>query len=118
MEISSFLKIKPLTFAIGLGLIDTFLLSVTKMISIGTLKYPFIILVCILYGVQPLLFLNALGNESMSIMNLLWDVMSNIFVSLIGIYYFSESISNMKYIGIILSIISLSILSIEEIPNK
>jgi multidrug transporter EmrE-like cation transporter len=114
MNLSSVFKVKPLLFAITLGIIDTLLLSTTKFISIGTLKYPFIFLVCILYGVQPLLFLNALGNESMSIMNLLWDVMSNIFVSLIGIYYFKETISNMKYLGIILSIISLTILSIEE----
>ena len=114
MELSSIFKIKPLLFAFGLGIIDTLLLSTTKFISIVVLKYQFIILVCILYGIQPLLFLNALGNESMSIMNLLWDVMSNIFVSLIGIYYFKETISNMKYLGIILSIISLTILSIEE----
>jgi len=114
MDLSTVFKIKPLLFALGLGIIDTLLLSTTKFISIGVLKYPFIILVCILYGIQPLIFLNALGNESMSIMNLLWDVMSNIFVSLIGIYYFNETISNMKYLGIILSIISLTILSIEE----
>lgn len=114
MNISSIFKIRPLIFAVILGVIDTLLLSTTKFISLGTLKYPFIFIVCLLYGVQPFFFLNALNSESMSIMNLLWDVMSNIFVSLIGIYYFKETISNMKYLGIILSIISLTILSIEE----
>lgn len=108
-------KIKPLAYGLGLGIIDTILLATTKSISIGQLSFmPYMMIVMILYGIQPWIFYNSLAGESMSIMNLLWDVMSNIMVSVIGIWYFKENISNMKYIGIILSVISLTILSYED----
>jgi multidrug transporter EmrE-like cation transporter len=44
-------------------------------------------------------------------MNLLWDVMSDVLVTAIGLYYFSEKLSNMKKTGVILSMISIVLLT-------
>jgi multidrug transporter EmrE-like cation transporter len=115
ITLGSIFKVRPLMFGVGLAIIDTLLLSATKLVSIGSISWwPYMIIIMVLYGIQPGIFLGSLSFESMSIMNLIWDVMSNIFVSILGIYYFKEKISNMKYLGIILSVISLSILSIDD----
>jgi len=111
---SSF-KVIPMLYGLVLGSIDSILLSATKAVSIGSLAYiPYMLIIMAAYGFQPLIFLSSLNGESMTIMNLLWDVMSNIIVSCVGILYYKEHVSNMKYIGIILSIISLSLLAYNE----
>jgi drug/metabolite transporter (DMT)-like permease len=44
-------------------------------------------------------------------MNLLWDVMSDVVVTGIGLFYFSEKLSKLKKAGVILSFISIILLT-------
>ena len=44
-------------------------------------------------------------------MNLLFDVLSDIIVTCIGLFYFSEKLTNSKKVGVLLSIISVILLS-------
>ena len=47
-------------------------------------------------------------------MNLLFDVMSDIIVTCIGLFYFSEKLTNIKRVGVLLSVISVILLSWKE----
>jgi multidrug transporter EmrE-like cation transporter len=44
-------------------------------------------------------------------MNLLWDVMSDVIVTAIGLFYFSEKLTKFKRAGVLLSFISIILLT-------
>lgn len=58
----------------------------------------------LIYAIQPLIFLQSLNYEGIAIMNIIWNVLSSVFVTLEGIYIFNEKITNTKMLGIILSL--------------
>jgi drug/metabolite transporter (DMT)-like permease len=110
-----FLKQFDLT-ALGFGgtmaLIDAFILSSLKAYNLGWIQWRGILLVSMLvYSMQPLLFLQSLQYNSLTVMNLLWDVMSDVIVSAIGIFYFSEKLTKFKKLGVFFSIISIFLLT-------
>jgi drug/metabolite transporter (DMT)-like permease len=98
-----------------MALIDAFILSSLKAYHLGWIQWRGILLIAMtVYACQPLLFLNSLQYSSLTIMNLLWDVMSDVLVTAIGLYYFSEKLSNTKKVGVLLSIISIILLTWKE----
>ena len=98
-----------------MAFIDAFILSSLKAYHLGWIQWRGILLIAMtVYACQPLLFLNSLRYSSLTVMNLLWDVMSDVLVTVIGLYYFSEKLSNMKKIGVLLSIISIILLTWKE----
>jgi len=113
-----FFKLFDLT-SLGYGglmaIMDAFVLSSLKAYHLGWIEWRGILLVSmVLYACQPLLFLQSLGSSSLTIMNLLWDVMSDVLVTAIGLYYFSEKIGPMKKMGVVLSIVSIFLLTWKE----
>jgi len=113
-----FFKLFDLT-SLGYGglmaIMDAFVLSSLKAYHLGWIEWRGILLVSmVIYACQPLLFLQSLGNSSLTIMNLLWDVMSDVIVTSIGLYYFSEKIGPMKKMGVVLSIVSIFLLTWKE----
>jgi drug/metabolite transporter (DMT)-like permease len=110
-----FLKLFDLT-ALGFGgamaTIDAFILSTLKAYSLGWLEWRgFIIIAMLVYGCQPLLFLQSLKFNSLTVMNLLWDVMSDVVVTIIGLFYFKEKLTKFKKMGVILSLVSIILLT-------
>lgn len=110
-----FLKMFDLT-ALGFGgfmaLIDAFILSALKAYNMGWLQWRGIIVIAMLvYSFQPVLFLQSLKYSSLTVMNLLWDVMSDVLVTAIGLYYFSEKLTRFKKMGVVLSIVSIFLLT-------
>jgi multidrug transporter EmrE-like cation transporter len=98
-----------------MALIDALILSSLKAYHLGWIRWRGILLIAMtVYACQPLLFLDSLRYSSLTIMNLLWDVMSDVLVTAIGLYYFSEKLSNMKKVGVLLSIISIILLTWKE----
>ena len=77
----------------------------------GTWMMP---LASIIYAMQPLVFFQSLSLESMTIMNILWDVMSDVLVAIIGIYVFGESLSKIQVIGLILSLSGITLLGFKD----
>lgn len=102
----------PIIFGIVMGLIDVFMISSLKMVHNKTLSsrigIPFSVGV---YALQPLIFFKALDYESMVIMNLVWDLSSDILVTLQGVLVFGESFKGLKLLGVLLSFISLALMS-------
>ena len=113
-----FLKQFDLT-AVGFGgsmaLIDAFILTLLKSFSLGWIQWRGILLISMLvYACQPLIFLESLKYNTLTVMNLLWDVMSDVIVTAIGIFYFSEKLTLMKRIGVMFSFISIILLTWKE----
>ena len=95
-----------------MALIDAFILSALKATDIGWIKWRGIFIVSMLvYSFQPILFYLSLRGNGLTIMNLLWDVMSDVLVTAIGLFYFSEKLSRTKQFGVLLSFISIVLLT-------
>jgi drug/metabolite transporter (DMT)-like permease len=102
--------------ALGFGgtmaLIDGLILSSLKAFHLGWFQWRGILIVAMLvYSCQPLLFLESLKHNSLTVMNLLWDVMSDVLVTAIGLFYFSEKLTRYKKAGVLLSIVSIFLLT-------
>lgn len=93
--------------------VDGILMPLLKAKKLGMLKgiwmFPLSMLV---YSIQPLIFYSALSIESMTIMNVLWDVMSDILVTVIGFIVFGETLSKRQYLGIAFSLIGITLLGL------
>jgi drug/metabolite transporter (DMT)-like permease len=95
-----------------MALMDSIVLSLLKAYNIGWIQWRGVILISMLvYSIQPLIFLESLNGNGLTIMNLLWDVMSDVIVTCIGLFYFSEKLTRSKKVGVLLSIISVVLLS-------
>ena len=110
-----FLKQFDLT-ALGFGgimaLVDAIILSTLKAYNLGWFQWRGILIISMLvYSCQPLLFLESLKHSSLTVMNLLWDVMSDVIVTSIGVFYFSEKLTKFKKMGVILSVVSIFLLT-------
>ena len=104
---------RTLLYGLGFGLLDSIALPITKGVSLGWNKLYMIIPV-LLYAASPLLFLKALGSESLTVMNLVWDLSSDIIVTLIGLFVFAEKISPVKLMGVLTGIISMFLLTYDN----
>jgi len=100
----------PLFFGILMSLIDVAMMSSAKMVKEGTLSssvgVPFIF---IIYALEPLIFLKALNYEGIVITNLIWDLTSDILVTLQGILVFGETLSPLRWIGVVFAMIAIVI---------
>ena len=91
--------------------VDVFVLGILKAISLGWVSKTLIFLPTLIYAMQPWVFLTSLSHESLTVMNLLWDVISDVLVTVEGLYFFQEKISRTKMLGVGLSLISVFLLS-------
>jgi len=99
-------------YGILLSTVDVVMMSFVKNLSIMTsYSWWLILLPMIVYSFEPLIFLSAIKFESMAIMNLVWNLVSNILVTAVGVLYFGESITGVRLAGFILALISLLLLS-------
>jgi drug/metabolite transporter (DMT)-like permease len=106
----------PIAFGTGLSILDCIVMTWLKKISIGeiamnwkTLAFPVAI-----YATTPLIFLYSMMGESMTVMNLMWDVISSVLVSAIGLYYFKEKLSHTRILGVLVSFVAIYLLSYDE----
>ena len=109
------LALWPIAFGLLLSFIDCGVMSTLKMMSTGDIPIHWKTLLppVLVYATTPLIFLYSLKSETMTVMNLIWDVVSSILVSGIGIYYFKEKLSNTKLLGVLTSLISIYLLTYE-----
>jgi multidrug transporter EmrE-like cation transporter len=101
-------------FGFIMALVDVFMLSIVKSVSLNSRLLKWMIVPTLVYAVQPWIFLQSLEYETLIIMNLLWDLISNVLVTLAGLILFNESIGPYKMIGVILSFISITLLSLDD----
>lgn len=91
----------PILYGVMMALIDVVVLSSLQMYHLRWIKSGFVLLFSYLaYGFQALLFYKSLSISNLTLMNLLWDVISDVMVTIVGLYVFKEQISTKQYIGI------------------
>jgi drug/metabolite transporter (DMT)-like permease len=71
----------------------------------------------IAYAVQPWIFFSAMKFESMIVMNLVWDLTSDLLVTLLGLFYFGEKLGRIRSIGLVLGMVSLCLLSYKDLSH-
>jgi drug/metabolite transporter (DMT)-like permease len=108
------LNLIPLGFAGLMAMIDALALSLLKKISTKALSFSFIPIAMVIYAIQPFVFLESLNFESMTVMNILWDLSSDIIVTFIGIFVLGEKIGFRKSIGIVFSFIAIYLFTFED----
>lgn len=102
----------PIFFGTVMALIDIFMMSMVKMVSNKTLSSGVGIPLSVgLYALEPLVFLKAMKYEGMIVTNLVWNLMSDIIVTLQGIFIFGESIKGLRWVAICMSIVSLALMA-------
>jgi len=91
----------PIFLGTLMSLVDVAMMSAAKMVNEGTLSsnvgVPFAILV---YTLEPLIFMKALNYEGLVIANLTWDLVSDIIVTLQGIFVFGEKLPLLRWVGV------------------
>jgi len=92
--------------------LDVTTFPIVKYVSMG-LDPVWMIIPMFLYAFEPLILLKSLTHESLTVMNIMWDLMSVVLVTCMGLFYFNEKISLTKICGVILSIISIGLLTYE-----
>jgi multidrug transporter EmrE-like cation transporter len=103
---------RTLQYGLTFGAIDSIALPIIKGVSTGWNGW-LIVIPMFLYGMSPLIFLKALEKETLTIMNLVWDMTSDLIVTLIGIFVFAEKLSPLKLLGVALSFVSLFLMTYE-----
>jgi multidrug transporter EmrE-like cation transporter len=98
----------PIFFGIIMATIDIIMMSSVKMISQGTMPSSWGIPLSVgIYALEPLIFLKAMNYEGMTVTNLVWNLTSDVVVTLQGVFVFGESIKGLRWLAICMSIFSL-----------
>lgn len=109
---------KPaLIFGLLMATIDALMLSLIRALNLGWLKdfgwfrgVRWMVLPTLIYALQPWIFLQSLSFETLTVMNLLWDMTSDVLVTLVGLLYFEEELSSRKMAGVVLSFVAMCLL--------
>lgn len=107
-------NIMPLGFGAAMASIDAMMLTLLKYIHIQKVSFSWILLPIIIYSLQPILFYFSLQYETMTVMNLLWDVTSDVMITAIGLFLFQEKIGPYKKLGVFFSLCSILLLSLND----
>ncbi len=114
------LKFDWVAIAFGsiMALIDLFMLGLLKIISKNESRLiRYMIFPTIIYALQPWIFLQSLRFESLTVMNLMWDLISDVLVTVLGLFYFKEEIGPYKKLGVALSLVSIFLMSLSDGEN-
>jgi EamA domain-containing membrane protein RarD len=105
----------PILFGIVMALIDITMMGTLKFIDQGKLAYAIgFPIATLLYAFQPFVFLKAMSHSNMLSTNLIWNLASNILVTLLGVFFFKEKIKGLKWLAIGLSLFSLGIFAYSD----
>jgi multidrug transporter EmrE-like cation transporter len=92
-----------------LALLDAVSLPLFKTAYIANNNY-YLFAGIMLSLVQTLMFYYSIQFSTLVVMNLLWDLLSGVSVTLVGIFIFRENMSITKLLGIALSFVSIYLL--------
>jgi drug/metabolite transporter (DMT)-like permease len=105
----------PIGYGLLMASIDVFMLGLIKIISKDAFRFlKWMVVPTLIYALQPWIFLSSLRFESLIVMNLMWDLISDVLVTATGFLYFKERIGPYKTLGVILSFVSIILMSIQD----
>jgi multidrug transporter EmrE-like cation transporter len=108
-------SVLPIVFGLAMSILDVVMMGILKMsnkgqISVGT-ALPIATLV---YSLEPFLFMKSLKYESLTAMNLIWDLTSDVLVTCMGVFYFKESIKGLRWLAVLFALFSLGLFAYTE----
>lgn len=100
----------PILFGIAMASLDVLMMSLGKLSAIGKIApTKALSLATLAYAFEPYIFFKSLKYESLTVMNLIWDLTSDIIVTLVGVFYFKESIKGLRWLAILFALFSLGL---------
>jgi drug/metabolite transporter (DMT)-like permease len=107
-----------LLYGFLLAAIDSLVFPLLKLRYLNIIHgiWP-IIISFFLYGGQALLFYKSLSYETMTVMNIFWNMASNILITTIGIFGLKEHLSLRKILAIVIGFVSMYLL-LSDNENK
>jgi drug/metabolite transporter (DMT)-like permease len=106
-------------FAFFLACMDLINMTIMKKINLGTLANPLWLLgVMAAYVVQPLIFLKGLNFTGVTYLNLGWDLMSDILVTALGVFYFRESMTGLKGLALLFAGLAVTLFAVEGYNSR
>ena len=104
---------RTMLYGLAFGALDSIALPIVKGVSIGW-NPAWMLIPALMYAASPFVMLTALRKETLTIMNLVWDLSSDLFITLIGLFVFAETLSPMKLLGVFFSFLALFCMSYEN----
>jgi len=107
----------------NIGIIIGLILAIVDIISFGLTKYIYLhnnlniawlLIPTILYGMQIWIFYYGLRSTTMTELNIIWNILSSMLVTILGIYFFTEKLDNIKIIAVLFGIVSIILFSINS----
>lgn len=80
---------------------------------VGGWPFAYIVFPMLAYAMDPLIFFFAIKSEGMAMMNLVWNLISNVIITFTGLFVFNEVVPPTKMIGIALSFVALFFMTYE-----
>ena len=108
------LKMLPIFFAFLMTLVDIFMMGSVKLITLGKLPSWFFGLSMLSYGLQPMIFIQGTRSGGMALSNLIWNLMSNIVITGLGVFYFGEKMHGVKWVGVGMGLFAMILLSMDD----
>ena len=101
-----------LIIALVMSILDVIMMGLIRKYYLSTQIVKYILPVgMIIYMFQPILFYKALFFEGIGVFNIVWNSVSNLLILFTGIYFFKERLNLRRYIGVLLSFISIYLLT-------
>jgi multidrug transporter EmrE-like cation transporter len=111
-------SIKGLFVGLLLAMNDVLSFGIIQSVYLQQLKsISWLIIPTILYALQVWLFYYGLRQTSMSVLNISWNLISNVLVTILGIYYFGEKINDLKSIALLFAFASISLFALDELKS-
>jgi len=109
---------RVITMGFGMAAIDLLVFPFMKLYTLGRVKsLYFMVIASLIYAFQPWIFLKSLQYETMTIMNLYWDLASDFLVTIMGLFIFKEQVGYYKKIGMVFAAIALFFMSYEDVKK-
>lgn len=100
-----------------MALIDVAVFPIIKHVHDSKISPYWLVLPILLYSIQPLIFYKALDYSNVATINIMWDIMSDVIVTLMAIYILREKVSDSSKIGIVFAMIALYFFSRGEVDK-
>jgi multidrug transporter EmrE-like cation transporter len=104
------LSFLPIAFGLTMALVDVVMMFTSKLVHLGNIPYSVGLPIAMAaYAIQPYLFIKGMNYEGMAAMNLIWNLSSNVIITVAGVFLFKESIRGLRWLAILMSVFSLGL---------
>jgi len=110
-------SVLPIAFGVVMAALDLVMMASVKQVGTGAWPLrtglPFATLV---YALEPFIFLQAMKTtgEGLAVVNLVWNLASDIMVTLMGVLWFGEKIHGARWLAVGMSLVALTLFAYTE----